>query len=62
LLERRAVTAGKNIFEFVLDAAPEFGGIDPYNKLIDRVSGDNIISTDGAFRQQFPVIAPQQRS
>src|SRR5215510_3726770 len=28
LLERRAVTAGKNVFEFVLDKAPEFGGID----------------------------------
>ena len=60
LLERRAVTAGKNVFEFVLDAAPEFGGIDPYNKLIDRVSGDNIISSDGKFRQQFLVSAPDE--
>jgi aminopeptidase N len=60
LLERRAVTGGKNVFEFVLDAAPEFGGIDPYNKLIDRVSGDNIISTDGKFRQQFLVGAPDE--
>jgi ABC-2 type transport system permease protein len=62
LLERRAVTAGKNVFEFVLDAKPEFGGIDPYNKLIDRVSGDNIISIDGEFRQKFLVRAQQQRS
>jgi hypothetical protein len=60
LLERRAVTAGKNVFEFVLEAAPEFGGIDPYNKLIDRVSGDNIISIDGKFRQQFQVSAPDE--
>jgi len=60
LLERRAVTAGKNVFELVLDAAPEFGGIDPYNKLIDRVSGDNIISVDGQFRQQFLVGAPDE--
>ena len=56
------MTAGKNVFEFVLDAAPEFGGIDPYNKLIDRVSGDNIISTDGQFRQQFLVTAQNQAS
>jgi ABC-2 type transport system permease protein len=60
LLERRAVTAGKNVFEFVLDAAPEFGGIDPYNKLIDRVSGNNIISTDGKFRQHLLVSAQEQ--
>jgi ABC-2 type transport system permease protein len=53
LLERRVVTAGKNVFELVLDTAPAFGGIDPYHKLIDRVSSDNIISTDGKFRQQF---------
>jgi hypothetical protein len=46
LHERRAVTAGKNVFEFVLDTAPAFGGIDPYNKLIDRASGDNIIATE----------------
>jgi hypothetical protein len=44
----------------VLDAAPEFGGIDPYHKLIDRVSGDNIISVDGKFRQQFQVSAPDE--
>ena len=60
LLERRAVTAGKNVFELVLDEAPEFGGIDPYNKLIDRVSGDNIISADGKFRLQFLVSAPDE--
>ena len=41
MLERRAVAAGTNVFEFVLAAAPEFGGSDPYNKLIDRVSADN---------------------
>jgi len=62
LLERRTVTDGKNVLEFVLDAAPEFGGIDPYNKLIDRVSGDNIISTDGEYRQPFQVMAQQQQS
>ena len=43
LLERRPVKAGKNVFNFVLDKAPEFGGIDPYNKLIDRISDDNMI-------------------
>jgi ABC-2 type transport system permease protein len=60
LLERRAVTGGKNVFELVLDAAPEFGGIDPYNKLIDRVSGDNIISADGKFRPQLQASAPDE--
>jgi len=60
LLERRAVAAGKNVFEFVLDAEPQFGGIDPYNKLIDRVAGDNIISVDGGFRRQFLGNAPDE--
>ena len=63
LLERRPVKAGKNVFKFVLDKAPQFGGIDPYNKLIDRVPGDNIISNKGEYRQQFQVIVPaRQRS
>ena len=62
LLERRAVKDGKNVFEFVLDATPEFGGIDPYNKLIDRVSGDNIISTEGEYREPFQVMVQQQPS
>jgi aminopeptidase N len=62
LLERRAVKAGKNVFRFVLDRAPEFGGIDPYNKLIDRVSGDNIISVKGEYRQQSAIIPPDRRS
>jgi hypothetical protein len=61
LLERRAVTDGKNVFEFVLDAPPEFGGVDPYNKLIDRVSSDNIISSKGELRQQLQVVVPQKR-
>jgi hypothetical protein len=43
-------------------AAPGFGGIAPYNKLIDRVSGDNIISTDGEFRQKFQLSAPDEAS
>jgi ABC-2 type transport system permease protein len=63
LLQRRPVKAGKNVFKFVLDAAPEFGGIDPYNKLIDRVPGDNIISGKGEYRQQIRTPVPSaQRS
>ena len=63
VLERRPVKAGKNVFNFVLNKAPQFGGIDPYNKLIDRVPGDNIISVKGEYRQQFQTPAPQpQRS
>ncbi len=62
LLEKRAVTGGENVFEFTLDSAPEYGGIDPYNKLIDRVSDDNIISIRGETQQQFQISVPQQRS
>jgi ABC-2 type transport system permease protein len=61
LLERRRVMSGKNVLKFVLDEAPQFGGIDPYNKLIDRVPGDNIISDKGEYRQQFQVVVPQQQ-
>ncbi|HKE94626.1 MAG TPA: M1 family aminopeptidase, partial [Povalibacter sp.] len=60
LLERRAVKAGRNVFEFVLDQEPRFGGIDPYNKLIDRASADNIISADGKFRRYFQSNAPDE--
>jgi aminopeptidase N len=62
LLEKRAVTSGTNVFEFTVDAAPEFGGVDPYNKLIDRLSGDNLISVDGVVGQVMEMSIPMQRS
>ena len=32
---------------FRLDEQPARAGIDPYNKLIDRVSGDNVVAARG---------------
>jgi ABC-2 type transport system permease protein len=64
LLEKRPVTTGENVFKFTLDAAPEFGGIDPYNKLIDRISGDNLISIEGDTGETMMMepAVPMQRS
>ena len=33
----------RQIFTVVVDQKPTRGGIDPYNKLIDRISDDNMI-------------------
>ena len=41
-LQKHKITEGDNEIELVLDQKPERAGIDPYNKLIDRDSGDNI--------------------
>ena len=40
-LQRQHITEPKGRFTFVVDAQPYEAGIDPYNKLIDRVSSDN---------------------
>jgi len=42
VLEKHQVHDGENIFEFIVDEAPAVAGIDPYNKLIDRNSDDNL--------------------
>jgi hypothetical protein len=42
LLEKRRITQPVTTFELVVDEAPVTAGIDPYNKLIDRVSEDNV--------------------
>jgi hypothetical protein len=42
LLEKHRVTDGRMTFEFVVDDEPSHVGIDPYNKLIDRNSDDNL--------------------
>ena len=62
LLERRSLKPGRNVLNFVLDKAPEFGGIDPYIKLIDRLPADNIVSAKGEYRQQAQIIPPDRRS
>ena len=40
-LGKHRITDTETTFEFVVDEAPYEVGIDPYNKLIDRASGDN---------------------
>ncbi|MEJ2604351.1 MAG: hypothetical protein P8172_13875, partial [Gammaproteobacteria bacterium] len=42
VLEKRRVRSGETTFELVVDALPSHVGIDPYNKLIDRNSDDNL--------------------
>jgi ABC-type transport system involved in multi-copper enzyme maturation permease subunit len=45
-LEKRSMHAGENVLEVTLDKAPKWGGIDPYNKLVDRNSDDNLRKVD----------------
>jgi ABC-2 type transport system permease protein len=40
--ERRPVRSGTQVFRFVTERQPRFAGVDPYNKLIDRNSDDNL--------------------
>jgi ABC-2 type transport system permease protein len=42
-LKREKFTQEKQTFEIIVDEMPTRAGIDPYNKLIDRVSDDNTI-------------------
>lgn len=46
MLEKRRVTDGKSTLEIIVDKKPLIAGIDPYNKLIDRNSGDNLRAVD----------------
>src|SRR6056297_601909 len=43
-LAKHRVTGGDNTFEFTVDQRPAAVGIDPYHKLIDRKSDDNLKS------------------
>jgi ABC-2 type transport system permease protein len=47
MLEKRRVADGKSTIEIIVDQKPEIAGIDPYNKLIDRDSGDNLQIVEG---------------
>ena len=40
-LKREKITQQKQTFAIVVDELPTRAGIDPYNKLIDRISDDN---------------------
>jgi ABC-2 type transport system permease protein len=42
-LEKKKFTQEKQTFEVVVDEMPTRAGIDPYNKLIDRISDDNMM-------------------
>jgi ABC-type transport system involved in multi-copper enzyme maturation permease subunit len=42
MLDKHRVKTGQMSFEFVIDERPSHVGIDPYNKLIDRNSDDNL--------------------
>jgi ABC-2 type transport system permease protein len=42
-LKKERFTQEKQTFEIVVDQMPTRAGIDPQNKLIDRVSDDNLI-------------------
>ncbi len=46
-LQKHRLTGGEASFEIVVDEQPSLAGIDPYNKLIDRVSGDNVVAVTG---------------
>ena len=41
-LEKRWVNPGKNTFTLITDKLPIKAGIDPYNKMIDRIPDDNV--------------------
>jgi ABC-2 type transport system permease protein len=40
--DRRPIRSGRQTITLVADKAPRFAGVDPYNKLIDRNSDDNV--------------------
>jgi ABC-type transport system involved in multi-copper enzyme maturation permease subunit len=47
LMRREKITQEHQTFELVVDRRPTRAGIDPYNKLIDRVADDNLIDVSG---------------
>ena len=42
-MQKQNITQEHQTFEIVVDEIPTRAGIDPYNKLIDRVADDNTI-------------------
>lgn len=41
--QKHQIVDGENVFKVIVDRKPRFGGVDPFVKLIDRDSADNII-------------------
>ena len=48
MLEKRRITGAKSTIEIIVDKKPTFAGIDPYNKLVDRNSNDNLAAVEEA--------------
>ncbi|MFD2932581.1 ABC transporter permease/M1 family aminopeptidase [Spirosoma flavum] len=46
LLQKRSLSPGEHVIEVTVKGKPVKAGIDPYNKLIDRVSDDNLVKID----------------
>ena len=45
-LHKEWIAQENSTFDMVVDEKPTFAGIDPYNKLIDRNPGDNLIEVE----------------
>ena len=48
LFERRPIHSGMQTLQFVTAREPSFGGVDPYNKRVDRNSEDNVSAIESA--------------
>lgn len=46
LIQKRSLMPGEHIIDVIVKGKPVKAGIDPYNKLIDRVSDDNLVKVD----------------
>ena len=46
VLAKKWINPGKSIFSFITNTEPVKGGIDPYNKMIDRIPDDNLKSME----------------
>lgn len=46
LLQKRSFPPGEHTIEVTVKDKPLRAGIDPYNKLIDRISDDNLVKVD----------------
>ena len=46
LMQKRSLTPGEHVIEVTVKGKPVKAGIDPYNKLLDRVSDDNLVNVD----------------
>ena len=45
-MQKNAIHTGRQTISVVVDHAPKFAGVDPYNKHVDRNSEDNVIGVE----------------